>query len=576
MFKKTINDIFTIDSLKYVLKLINPNSMGIDKVSIEDFICNLDKNLNELLKQLLSNTYIPEPVKKIEIIKEKKNRVISICSIRDKIVQKILSIELLEYFDKIFSDKSYAYRLNKSHIRAINRTTNFINEKNTWIFKTDIKNFFDNINHQILIEKLKKHILDENIINLIHLFLKNGGFNNYDYIENIEGVNQGDIISPLLSNIYLDEMDKYLESKEINFVRFADDFIILAKNNFNLEEIKKNLISFLNKINLSLNNEKTYISNINKGFEFLGVLFKNNEKFIENNRLQRIQSKIYSFSRISSSLEDFVSLINDYTKKLENYYFKIIKKDSKQFKVLEETINESIFRKIKILKESKLLSSKKELFDSIKKIYFFTFFSTKDFDKIISSIINNAILSDKKISQVKTSNPKINKKVNSYSKNFSNLSTLHISEFGLFLGISKNQFVVKKSGKVIKSFPQNLIKRIVINNKGTTISTDVIQMCCQKNIPLDFIDLNYNPYASIVTYNASISQNAQKQLSLLNTSKQFDLSLAFIKGKTKNQINYIKYLSKYHINLKENIELMEKNFNLMEEKNIQINQLMGY
>ena len=170
---------------------------------------------------------------------------------------------------------------------------------------------------------------------------------------------------------------------------------------------------------------------------------------------------------------------------------------------------------------------------------------------------------------------KVDKKKNEYSKKFANDTTLHISKPGLALGISKNKFVVKEYGKVQKTYPMDRVKRIILEGKAISISSNLIQRCAKESITLDFINYNAMPYASLITYKSSTTQMISKQSLLLNTPKQIELATQFVRGKTKNQINYLKYLNKYHKILDENILNMEKILKQL-KSTITINQLMGY
>lgn len=157
-----------------------------------------------------------------------------------------------------------------------------------------------------------------------------------------------------------------------------------------------------------------------------------------------------------------------------------------------------------------------------------------------------------------------------------NNSNIHLAEYGLQLGISKNKFVVKQYGKIVESTPEDQVKRIIIDSKGVLLSSDVIQKCSQQNIPIDFIDYNANPYASLITFSASLAQNTLKQVEILNTNRHLELAKSFIKGKAKNQVNYIKYLEKYHKKLSDDIEVMENLLRNMKYKAKDINSLLGY
>lgn len=231
MFSSSLEHIFTEQNLKDSFLEISSNSSGLDEISYSEFKKDLSKNIEAIKLSIIKGTYIPEPLKKIEINKENSNekRQIAISSIKDKLIQKVLYIALREYFETTFSDKSYAYRKDKSTLKAINRTSQFINEKYHWILKTDIDNFFETINHDKLLKILDRQISDKRVIKLISLFIQIGSFKSYDYFDHYQGVHQGDILSPLLSNIYLDLMDRFLEKIEVLHIRYADDFVVFLK-----------------------------------------------------------------------------------------------------------------------------------------------------------------------------------------------------------------------------------------------------------------------------------------------------------------------------------------------------------
>lgn len=576
MFTKQLEHIFTKDNFINAFNEIPTKAKGIDEVSYTEFQNNFEKNISNLINDILIGQYIPEPIKAIEIKKPNSNekRPIGISSIKDKLIQKVLYEDIYEYFDKLFSDKSYAYRPRKSPLKAINRVSDYIKRGYKVVYKTDIKSFFENINHEILVKILKKHISDKGIIKLLMLYIKIGGFKKINYFSHEKGVHQGDIISPLLSNIYLDTMDKFLEKHKIDFVRFGDDFIIFLKDEDELENIKKNLLRVLKLLNLTLNSEKSYLSNIYKGFSFLGVHFKGENRTIENDRLQKSFSKIHNFAKESKSFDIFLEQLNLYLHTLQNYYLKIISKNSNQYLLLKENIGNSIAQKVYLSKKNKEINKKSIFLNKLSSLDILKYF---EFDtNILKAFIHKGyekyfLQKDVEVDKL------INKKKSNYSKKFASISTIHINEFGVFLGISKNKIVLKKYGKVIKVFPFSQIDRIVLEGKGFTISSDVIYRCAKHNIYIDFIDYKSNPYASITSYNSATTQNIHNQAMILNTDKHFEIAYQIIKGKLKNQINYIKYLSKYHIILEDSIIQMGNIFNKFKSiKNKKIDVLMGY
>ncbi len=577
MFTKSLEHIFTLQNLKNTFLEISSNTKGIDEVSYASFKNQLSSNINDLIKDIQSGTYTPEPLKKVEIPKPNSNekRPIALSSIKDKLVQRVLYIELNDYFDGTFSNKSYAYRKNKSTLKAINRVSEYIKNGYCYVLKTDIDNFFENINHEKLIQILEKHIVDKRIIRLIIIFFQTGSFKKYDYLEHEKGVHQGDILSPLLSNIYLDLFDKFLENRDIVHVRYADDFVVLTKKESQALDILNLIKKVLETLKLELKKEKTYIRHINNSFTFLGVIFTGKNRNIDNDRLEKSFETLHKLSKTKVGFKEYIEDLNDYLNGLKNYYLKIIHNQSSAFKLLQNNLIDSISHKVYLLKSNKKVKTKKEFRIFLANINLEILFEEKK-ETIIELILAKAYTNYLANKNYTNNTAKIDKKKNLYSKKFALDSTLHISKPALALGISRNKFVLKEYGKIYKSFPKNKIDRIIVDSKGISLSSNVIQECAKLGISIDFIDKKGLNYASLITYKASITQMIHKQAKILNTPLQLQLATEFIKTKAKNQINYLKYLNKYHKILDKNIEKMYKieKFKIKKAKNN--NELMGY
>jgi len=552
----------SLSNLKGALKEIK-DTKGIDNLSLNDFS---EFHLKELYESLMNGTYVPEPMKKIDFKKDEKTRPISIPSIKDKIVQRVLLNYLNSIYNKSFSDKSYAYRENKSTLKAINRVSDFIKRGNIYVLKSDIKDFFESIDHKILISILKEKIKDDRVIELIMLYLKIGGFDkNLKYSFHTKGVYQGNIISAILSNIYLDKMDKFLEKHNFDFVRFADDFVIFAKSKFKIEFILRNLRRFLKILKLSLKEEKTYITHINSGFSFLGVYFRGHFRTIDKDRLEKIDKKMFSYTKYDFKI--FVEKMNNYYHTIENYYLKIISPTSNEFNILKNMIIGVISEVVFLHKKNRKITKKSDFKSYIREIKFLDLFYHKE--KTIDLIISKAY------NRLESIDKKIDKKRKAYEKKFYLEGIIHIFRPGLYIGLSKNRFVLKDKGKILKYFPKNKVKRILVEGTNISISTNLIKEASRLNIHIDFIDKRANPYSSIVFYNSSVSQIIHKQALILNTPLQLELAKSFVKGKLKNQRNYLKYLNKYHKFFDKEIEIMDNIIKKIDKVD-NIDSLRGY
>jgi hypothetical protein len=166
-----------------------------------------------------------------------------------------------------------------------------------------------------------------------------GSFFKQNFNEHLQGVYQGDILSPLLSNIYLDKMDKYLDKKEIKFVRYADDFVMLFTNKDDAYKTLKELKKFLKTLKLKLNREKTSVVHIKDGFSFLGIDFQGRNKNVQPKRIEKSLQKLEDFSKNKSGFSKYILELNSYLYGLKNYYLKILTQNSPQFLSLQQTKN---------------------------------------------------------------------------------------------------------------------------------------------------------------------------------------------------------------------------------------------
>jgi len=576
MFTMPLSYMAMPERLLEAYEQINKESVGIDEVDYRLFEENLTENLRELSKAIVLGRYAPEPIRKIEIDKpdSEEKRSIGLSTLKDKIVQRMLYDALNPYFDKQLSDKSYAYRPGRSTITALNRVTDFLNRGNRFVLKSDIDDFFEEIDHDLLLSLLDRKIKDKSITRLISLFMQVGGFWETDYRAHESGVYQGDILSPLLSNIYLDQMDRFLEKRETNFVRYADDFVILCKTKQEAYSARKALKAFLPTIKLRLNKEKTYLVHIQDGFRFLGIYFYKRERQIDPERFEESLKRMRALAGTKLGFADFIKDVNHYLNGLKNYYLKILSKDASQYTLLQNTLIDTLSHKVYLSKKNKTIKKKSLFRILLEEVDFWILFEDKP-AKYIELTIDKGYERYLSERSYKDKTDKLKKKKNLYAKKFANDATLHVATPGLTLGISKGKFTVKKYGRVQKSYPVSKVKRIILEGKGFSLSSNVIRKCADEGIAIDLIGKDLLPYASITTYKASTTQMIKQQAMLLNTPQHLQIATAFIQAKAKNQINYIKYLNKYHKILQPHIKTMQAQAaKIAAVKDIEM--LMGY
>jgi RNA-directed DNA polymerase len=252
----------------------NKGAGGIDKMEVESLKDYLVRHKDELVKSILEGKYQPNPVRRVEIPKENgKTRQLGIPTVVDRVIQQSVSQVLSQIYEKQFSNTSYGFRPRRSAHQALRTCQKNITEGYIWSVDMDLEKFFDTVNHSKLIEVLSRTIKDGRVISLIHKYLNAGVVVQNKFEPTLVGVPQGGPLSPLLSNIMLNELDKEIENRGHRFVRYADDMVILCKSKRSSERTLRNLLPYIEgKLFLKVNTEKTSVAQISK-IKFLGYSF---------------------------------------------------------------------------------------------------------------------------------------------------------------------------------------------------------------------------------------------------------------------------------------------------------------
>lgn len=252
----------------------NKGSGGIDKMEVESLQDYLVSNKEELIQSILDGRYRPNPVRRVEIPKENgKKRELGIPTVVDRVVQQAIMQVLSPIYEKQFSPSSYGFRPRRSAHQALNKCKSYITDGYRYAVDMDLEKFFDTVNQNKLIEVLSRTVKDGRVISLIHKYLNAGVVIRNEFEETKVGVPQGGPLSPLLSNIMLNELDKELEKRGHLFVRYADDLVILCKSKRSAERTLANIVPFIeDKLFLRVNREKTVTAYISR-IKFLGYSF---------------------------------------------------------------------------------------------------------------------------------------------------------------------------------------------------------------------------------------------------------------------------------------------------------------
>ncbi len=261
-------------NLAYIRVKNNKGSHGIDEMTTEKLLPYLKENGQRIKQEILDGKYRPNPVKRVEIPKPDGGiRLLGIPTVLDRMIQQAMAQIITPIFDKGFSENSYGFRINKNAHQAIRKSKQYIEEKYNWIVDIDLEKYFDMVNHDKLMALVARKIEDKRVLKLIRLYLKSGVMLNGVVVDTKSGCPQGGHLSPLLSNIMLNELDKELEQRGHRFCRYADDCNIYVKSRKAAERVMDGITEYLEKkLKLKVNKNK---SAIRKPWElkFLGFSF---------------------------------------------------------------------------------------------------------------------------------------------------------------------------------------------------------------------------------------------------------------------------------------------------------------
>jgi group II intron reverse transcriptase/maturase len=252
----------------------NKGSAGIDKMEVGSLKDYLVAHKDILISSILGGRFKPNPVRRVEIPKDNyKKRILGIPTVVDRVVQQAIAQVLSPIYEKQFSPHSYGFRPKRNAHRALNKCKNYITNGYKYAVDMDLEKFFDTVDQGKLIELLSRTIKDGRVISLIHKYLNAGAMVRNKFEATKIGVPQGGPLSPLLSNIMLNELDRELEERGHRFVRYADDMVILCKSKRSAQRTLTSTVNFIeNKLSLKVNKEKTVAAYISK-IKFLGYSF---------------------------------------------------------------------------------------------------------------------------------------------------------------------------------------------------------------------------------------------------------------------------------------------------------------
>ena len=297
---KLMEVILTKENLNQAYKKVvaNKGASGIDEMTVKELGNYIRENQESIIRSLRNRTYFPQPVRRVYIPKSNgKMRPLGIPTALDRTIQQAVAQPISDIYEKVFSEYSYGFRPNRSCHDAIKQALEYLNSGYEWVIDIDIEQFFDKVNHDKLIQILREQVNDSDALNLIRKYLRAGAMEQGIVKATKTGVPQGGPISVILSNVYLDKLDKELEGRDLRFVRYADDVLIFTKGEVAANRVMTSISSWIErKLFLKVNATKSKVVRPMRS-KYLGFTFLKNGEAWKVKPTNEKKAKLYQVMR---------------------------------------------------------------------------------------------------------------------------------------------------------------------------------------------------------------------------------------------------------------------------------------
>ncbi len=305
----------------------NKGKAGIDGQSVEDFADHLPEEIAALVRELKDKSYRPKPVRRVEIPKPDGGvRRLGIPTVRDRVVQQALLDILQPIFDPDFHPSSYGYRPGRSAHQAIAKASLFIRRyQRRWEVDMDLSKCFDTLDHDQIIQSIRRRVTDGSILGLIRLFLQSGIMTQDGWQASEQGSPQGGVISPLIANVYLDAFDQHMKNRGHRIVRYADDILILCGSRSGAENAFNVARNYLEEtLHQRVNERKSRIVHSSEGVPYLGVIITSRYTRIQSEKVRQFKAKVKRITRRNTPV-NLAKVIHDLNPVLRGFtnYFRV-------------------------------------------------------------------------------------------------------------------------------------------------------------------------------------------------------------------------------------------------------------
>jgi RNA-directed DNA polymerase len=311
-----IDKVYASGNLRKAFQRVKANqgAAGVDHQTVEMFEADLEENLKRIAQSLEGGIYRPQPVRRVWIAKggSREQRPLGIPTVRDRVVQTALRHVVEPIFEREFAEHSYGFRPKRSAKDALRRVDALLKAGYGWVVDADLKSYYDMIPHQPMLERVGEKVSDGRIMTLVDAMLKQGVMEAMEERQPEEGTPQGAVISPLLSNIYLNPLDHQIQNQGLEMVRYADDFVIMCRSEAEARGALEQVQQWTQNAGLMLHPQKTRIVDATQpgGFEFLGYRFEGGQRWPRGKSLRKLKDSLRQKTKRNNGHSLSVMIVN--------------------------------------------------------------------------------------------------------------------------------------------------------------------------------------------------------------------------------------------------------------------------